>query len=185
VHPAAFTFIAKKWSSGSGDVRKAIEHMTTAIKIARSQAHNQTTVESQLLTGAPKQGQYLVSMKDVIKVHGAAYAELSKCIADLPLYSKIAVHVAANLAKNSNEGEIFRRDLLRDFISFYTENFSEAMDIGDAGPHIDGLYDIGIASIKFSNSHDSGDDTFKFNYLSHELEEAASVALKNDGFFSR
>ena len=181
VHPAALTFIAKKWSGSSGDVRKAIEHLTTALKDAKARAQDHATVGSQLLGGAPKQGQYLVSMRDVIKVN-SDYTRLSGLIEGLPTYSKLAVSVAAKLVKANNEGAISRRDMLREFIAVYTDKFQEFIDEAQAGTYIDQLDDLGIAIIT-RHDFDEGRELIQFNYLSQELQEAAEVAMGKDRFF--
>lgn len=171
VQPAALTFIAKKTSSSSGDVRKAIEHLTTALKDAEERAQKQTNDGV-----AATQGQYLVSMRDVIRVN-SDYAKLSKIIDAQPTATKLAVSVAAKMVKENNGGDIHRRDLVGALCDAWFEKSNDYLH--DAGDHVGTLGDMGIC--KFTHRDLNPDnDVIHFDFLSQELQEAADVALKNE-----
>ena len=61
----------------------------------------------------------------------------------------------------------------------YFEKFDELLD--DPGLPVDNLGDIGVCKF-IQTDFDPDNDTLKFDFLSHELQEAADAALGEDFF---
>jgi hypothetical protein len=190
VNPCVISYIAGRTANDKGDIRKAIEIMTMAIREARNKKHPQGQgEEASKKPGLPaqKKESYLVGMKDVVSLCNSDYAKLSSLIEALPIHPKVVVWTAAQWAmenkKSGNNFTLTRQTLLERYRDVYLEKaMGFIFSIDDANMCIDRLESDGIATLTryWYNNYRFEMDEFTFNYAPEELQQAAKDALAKD-----
>ena len=191
VNPCVISYIAGRTANDKGDIRKAIEIMTMAIREARNKKHLQGQAEEASKKAglpAPKKEAYLVGMKDVVSLCNSDYAKLSSLVEALPVHPRVVVWTAAQWAmenkKSGNNFMLTRQTLLERYRDVYLEkSMGFFFSIDDANMCIERLESDGIATVNrlwFNYNYDNKEDEFTFNYAPEELRQAAKDALAKD-----
>lgn len=180
VEPNALKFIAGKIANNSGDVRQALEMLTTSIKLAHERLSSQPQDD---VSSNPSS--YIVKMKDVVRVN-PEYKKCSEIIASLPATAVVIVSVAVELLKKEQSSAstvaLKRRDLRSAALAaLHRKNPNEIIDEGDVDTLLGRLDDSGIMSISEQpNNHP--EEEFTCNYHPQELEMALDEALGEKDF---